>query len=61
MGIESFFGGYIKKNFSIVYRKERLPGKISSLFIDCNGIFHNCAQKVYGYGEYEGSGDGYSR
>lgn len=55
MGIESFFGGYIKKNFSSCIEK-KLPQKISSLFVDCNGIFHNCAQKVYGYGEYEGAG-----
>lgn len=55
MGIESFFGRYINKNFkSAVERK--LPNKIGSVFIDCNGIFHSAAQKVYGYGEYEGAG-----
>ena len=55
MGIESFFGGYIKKNFRGCVTKT-LPQKVSSLFVDCNGIFHSCAQKVYGYGEYEGVG-----
>jgi len=55
MGIESFFGGYIIKNYKRCVEK-RLPDNISSLFIDCNGIFHNRAQKVYGYGEFEGIG-----
>lgn len=55
MGIESFFGGYIKRNYQKCLEKQ-LPKRVSSLFVDCNGIFHNCAQKVYGYGEYEGAG-----
>ena len=55
MGIESFFGGYIIKNYRKCVEK-KLPDKVSSLFVDCNGIFHNRAQKVYGYGEFEGAG-----
>lgn len=55
MGIESFFGGYIIKNYKKCVEK-KLPEKVTSLFVDCNGIFHNCAQKVYGYGEFEGAG-----
>ena len=55
MRIESFFGGYIIKNYKKCVEK-KLPDKVTSLFVDCNGIFHNCAQKVYGYGEFEGAG-----
>lgn len=55
MGIESFFGGYINKNYKKCVER-KLPEKVSSLFVDCNGIFHYCAQKVYGYGEFEGAG-----
>ena len=55
MGIESFFGGYIAKNYKKCIER-KLPDKVSSLFVDCNGIFHHCAQKVYGYGDFEGAG-----
>jgi len=55
MGIESFFGGYIIKNYKKCVER-KIPDKVSSLLVDCNGIFHNCAQKVYGYGEFEGAG-----
>ena len=55
MGIESFFGGYIAKNYKKCI-EGKLPDKVSSLFVDCNGIFHHCAQKVYGYGDFEGAG-----
>ena len=55
MGIESFFGGYIIRNYKKCVEK-KIPDKVSSLFVDCNGIFHNRAQKVYGYGEFEGAG-----
>jgi 5'-3' exonuclease len=57
MGIESFFGRYIKRKFKpAVIEGQRLPERIGSLFIDCNGIFHEAAQKVYGYGNFEGRG-----
>jgi 5'-3' exoribonuclease 1 len=55
MGIESFFGGYIRANYKQCIER-KLPDKVSSLFVDCNGIFHHCAQKVYGYGDFEGAG-----
>lgn len=51
MGIESFFGAYINRKFNKCVQRT-LRGKNSSLFIDCNGIFHNSAQRVYGYGEF---------
>ena len=53
MGIESFFGAYILPKYRSCIRKNNNKlGKISSLMIDCNGIFHNSAQKIYGYGKY---------
>ena len=52
MGIESFFGAYILPKYRSCVRKNVKLGKISSLMIDCNGIFHNSAQKIYGYGKY---------
>ena len=55
MGIESFYGRYIIKNYKGAV-KNKLPDSIGSLFVDCNGIFHSAAQKVYGYGDYEGRG-----
>ena len=51
MGIESFFGRYIAKTYQSSI-KHSLPKDVTSLFIDCNGIFHNSAQYVYGYGKY---------
>lgn len=55
MGIESFFGRYISRNYKSAI-ESKLPDRIGSVFIDCNGIFHSAAQKVYGYGDYEGAG-----
>lgn len=53
MGIESFFGSYILPKYrSCVRKNDNRLGKISSVMIDCNGIFHNSAQKIYGYGKY---------
>ena len=55
MGIESFYGRYIKKNYKEIVTN-KIPNKVASLFIDCNGIFHSSAQVVYGYGEHKGKG-----
>lgn len=55
MGIESFFGRYISKTYGSSIKRS-LPQDITSLFIDCNGIFHNSAQFVYGYGKYDNPG-----
>lgn len=55
MGIESFFGRYIAKTYQRSIKRS-LPKNIVSLFIDCNGIFHNSAQYVYGYGKYDTPG-----
>ena len=54
MGIYQFVGSWIKRSH---YRKsffniKQLPNNIDSLCIDCNGIFHNAAQKIYLYGKY---------
>lgn len=52
MGIPKFYGYLRKKNYNGVMQKG-LPGIHSSLFLDCNGIFHKTAQIVYSYGEYK--------
>lgn len=53
MGIESFYGKFIKPNYNDCI-ESTIPMEVASLFIDCNGIFHDSAQRVYGYGGYKG-------
>lgn len=59
MGIKHFFG-WFKNNFKESmteishtedFRKYNIH--IDNLALDLNGIFHNCAQQVYQYGEYK--------
>jgi len=53
MGIHQFVGGWLKRKYKMSFNNIRfLPKNIDSLFIDCNGIFHNSAQKIYLYGKY---------
>lgn len=61
MGIKYFFS-YFKNKFnnriSTVKREKNIIRKnnveIDNFLLDMNGIFHNCAQKVYEYGNYKG-------
>jgi len=53
MGIESFYVRFIKLKYSNCI-ENTIPMDVASLFIDCNGIFHNSAQMVYGYAGYKG-------
>lgn len=61
MGIKYFFS-YFKNKFnnriSTVKREKNVVQKnnviIDNFLLDMNGIFHNCAQKVYEYGNYKG-------
>ena len=61
MGIKYFFS-YFKNKFnnriSTVKREKNIVQKndviIDNFLLDMNGIFHNCAQKVYEYGNYKG-------
>ena len=56
MGIHQFVGGWLKRHYKTAFKNIKfLPTTIDSLFIDCNGIFHNAAQKIYLYGKYEDS------
>lgn len=53
MGIHQFVGGWLKRSYRKAFgNTKHLPETIDSLFIDCNGIFHNAAQKIYMYGKY---------
>ena len=52
MGIPKFYGEWIRNKTTAV--KDRYPGEkgISSISIDLNGIIHQAAQQVYGYGNF---------
>ena len=52
MGVPRFYGWLSSKRYKAVLRR-RLPGNISSLLLDMNGIFHQVAQQVYAYGSGE--------
>lgn len=49
MGIPKFFGYLRKSGFRGVFQAG-VPSFVSSLLIDANGLIHQAAQKVYGYG-----------
>lgn len=49
MGIESFYGIWLIKNFDKNSLTTRQLQRVSSVFIDCNGIFHKAAQETYYY------------
>jgi 5'-3' exonuclease len=55
MGIPKFFGQWLRRiarSYPGVLMK-KVPEYVSSLLIDANFVFHNCAQLNYGYGEYD--------
>jgi 5'-3' exoribonuclease 1 len=57
MGIKYFFS-YFKERFpnrikNIRNHPNSVEVEIDNLLIDMNGIFHNCAQKVYEYGNFQ--------
>ena len=50
MGVPRFYGNFVSKipvGFNV--KRLSLPPNIGWLYLDMNGIFHNVAQKVYGY------------
>lgn len=50
MGIESFYGIWLLRNFDERKLAPKYPPQnVSSLFIDCNGIFHKAASETYYY------------
>lgn len=51
MGIESFYGLWLLNSFDERKLGPKVPiQNVSSVFIDCNGIFHRAAQETYYYG-----------
>lgn len=55
MGITSFFP-WLRNNFGQYITKYRSNARISpydNVHIDMNGLIHNSAQRIYGYGQYE--------
>src|ERR1700722_2702302 len=51
MGILSFYGEYL---VNIAYPRVhagKIPETVLTLSMDMNGIFHQCAQVVYSYGD----------
>lgn len=58
MGIKHYFNGFLKKNhpecISTIKRgnNEETSIPIDVLLVDMNGIIHNAAQEVYGYGNF---------
>lgn len=61
MGVKYFFS-WFKNNFAECVsrvrggQKIKLEKDVDVLMLDLNGIFHNCAGKVYQYGNYAGKG-----
>jgi len=53
MGIEKF-GRIFRKKFFKSAENAKLPSQINSLFLDCNGIFHQAKAKVYPVIEKDG-------
>ena len=59
MGVKHFFI-WLRKNFpktiTEIKKDETFQDhsvSIDNLCLDMNGIFHNCAQKIYQYGAFE--------
>lgn len=54
MGIPKFYGEWIvRQSRNPAYRglrQREIPTIVSALFMDLNGLIHNCAQMVYAYG-----------
>jgi len=48
MGIGGFYGRWVAKRMARAVRQQ-IPGGLSSLSIDMNGVIHEVLQKVYGY------------
>lgn len=59
MGIFNFYSWYRKQFSANIYKvqtniSEAIPDiRIDNLMIDCNGLFHTSAQKVFKYGNYK--------
>lgn len=59
MGIFNFYSWYRKQFSENIYKvqkniSEAIPDvRIDNLLIDCNGLFHTSAQKVFKYGSYK--------
>lgn len=52
MGIPRFYGEWLRKQGFYGVLNRGLPGNVSSLSIDMNGMIHAAAQKTYAYGEH---------
>ena len=52
MGIPKFYAWLLQMKFPGVLANE-VPSDVSSFSLDLNGLLHNCAQLVYGYGNGE--------
>lgn len=52
MGIPKFYGWYSQQNIFSQTIINRAPSNVDVFAIDMNGLIHNNAQKVFGYGEY---------
>lgn len=50
MGISKFYGQWVAKLVYPGLINKRVGRKVAALMLDMNGIIHECAQVVYGYG-----------
>lgn len=63
MGIKRFFASYLRKHVSVHRNSIFDPpeGETSVVAIDANGLFHEVAQRVFGYGEFKNRKDEVSK
>jgi len=52
MGIPKFYGWYARQEIFRSTITNRAPSSVNIFAIDVNGLIHNNAQKVFGYGEF---------
>ena len=52
MGIPKFYGWYIRQKIFEPTVNKNVPSNVDIFAIDMNGLIHNNAQKVFGYGEF---------
>jgi len=53
MGIPKFYAWYIKQDIFKATVSSQAPQNVDIFAIDMNGLIHNNAQKVFGYGEFD--------